>query len=768
MPLAPGTAVVYRFGEFEMDCVAHELRRSGVRVRLQIQPFQLLKTLLEHAGQLVTREELRQKLWPSSVYVDFDHGLNNAIARLREALGDAPGEPRFIETVPRLGYRFIHAVDVSSALAKTQAAPPPVAGPQPPHRNRLLVVLGSAALAASLVALAWHALRPQEKPAGGDVPSLAVMTFANLSDDPDNQRFAEGLAEEMRAKLAGIRGLRIVGRASTLAMGSGTTQRPEIAKSLGVDHYLEGSIRQSGSRLRVAVTLIDLPGEVRRWSRTYDRQFADVLDIQEDIARAVAAELQVELVDADERHLSERGTRDPEAFRLFLVAGELGSSDRALQLYGEVLARDPDFAAAHASVASVHFFRGWSLLSQPELNESLGRAAAERAMTLAPDLSSAREAHALFEAWLARFRGDSAALERAKDEFLRAHELDPSDSAVLFNHARAMIWEDPARAQVLWQQTAELNPLSAIALAGQLGRPRSRAEYEKVRAELMRLHGQAAYPETSSFNLALGALELQWGQLADAVPYLRRMAEQRPSPEFANALWAIFLSLGDPRAAREALRPDGDDVVSVISQAAALNMEGRLEEAYVLLERRRTDYPRSLILDVTTARQALLTARHDRAAELLESRMPDLLDERRPITARSLIPAVDLALAYRRTGRKSDAGRLLERIRAYFESPNALREPQFLFQRARYHAVASEPEAALAALENAYDQGLRLLWGLDLNPQPLLYVDSVDTDPTLEALRAHPRYQAWRGKIGADNARMLEQLRAKSMEAEQA
>src|SRR6185436_1353133 len=162
--------------------------------------------------------------------------------------------------------------------------------------------------------------------------------------------------------------------ALTLSMNADKISAKDIAGRLNVDHYIEGSVRQDGSRVRVAVQLINAHDGFHRWSRTYDREFTDILGIEEDIARAVAAELRVKLLDSDESRLRSRGTRDAEAYRLLLIANELGDSDRALQLYHEVLARDPNFAAAHAALAMLHFYRAWLSMDEPDRNEQLGRA----------------------------------------------------------------------------------------------------------------------------------------------------------------------------------------------------------------------------------------------------------------------------------------------------------------------------------------------------------------------------------------------------------
>src|SRR5262245_24139591 len=232
MPEPIKTSPAFRFGAFELDDRARELHKEGVRIRLQEQPFRLLQILLQRAGDVVTRAELRQKLWPSSVYVDFDHGLNNAIARLREVLGDAAGTPCFIETLPRVGYRFICPVvaesppavalnAIASEISDQHAVMPNQrADVARWSRRRPAFFAGLVAVSIVLGLLGYLWLtrqsvdeaRTANAPRG---PSIAVLPFVNLSGGEDNEVFADGLTEELVTKLAGIGGLKVVARTSS-------------------------------------------------------------------------------------------------------------------------------------------------------------------------------------------------------------------------------------------------------------------------------------------------------------------------------------------------------------------------------------------------------------------------------------------------------------------------------------------------------------------------------------------------------------------------
>jgi len=315
---------VFRFGVFELDGRAHELRKQGLRLRLQEQPFLLLSCLLERAGDVVTRDELRQKLWPSSVYVDFDHSLNNAIARVREVLRDSATTPRFIETLPRLGYRFIYPVEGPSetaravtAAAVTAVEPAQIAAAPSAPARRFARSFSAAAAVAIAVMLGlftglWLAQRPTEVAANTSAapvprppPSVAVLPFVNLSSDPENEFIADGLSEELPHELASIGGLKVAAAMSSFGLKA-THESPAVtAQKLNVTHLLEGSVRRSAGRLRVTARLIDAASGYDLWSEVYDRDATGIVQIQEEIARAVASALQLKLVAADHEQLDQ-------------------------------------------------------------------------------------------------------------------------------------------------------------------------------------------------------------------------------------------------------------------------------------------------------------------------------------------------------------------------------------------------------------------------------------------------------------------------------
>lgn len=772
-----GQPRVYRFDAFEVDTLAHALRRQGARIRLQERPYQILLMLLERAGQVVTRDEMRQRIWPASVVVDFDHGLNNSIARLRETLGDAAGAAQFIETVPRVGYRFVAAVTsqsheapvAESTMATPAAGPPPsTSGRWSPRRWLVLAAL-------VLIALLLAALlRPDatdpligERRATDTIttaPSIAVMPFVNLSSNPDDEYVSDGLTEEIVTKLGNVRGLRVIARTSAYRYKGKHDPVADIARALQVSHLLQGSVRRSGARLRVSAQLVDARVDEHLWSQTFDRDASDILGIQEEIALAVAAALKVSLLDADEFRIRRRGTNDAEAYRLYLIAlphllGRARPSDMSVakRSLDAAIERDPNFAAAHAGLARYYFRRAWGGLDDVEDSARLGTTAAERAVALDPGSPEALQARANFRFWRHRFRGDYEAFVSAESDMRRAIELDPTNSVTFEDFGRALIWHDPEWASSLLEMAIRTDPLCVgpnVMIASLLG---NRGQLEAARARCAELLER--YPDAIACNMALATLETYFGNFERAVELLRA-SEKFVRGAARIQLWSVYMSLGDRAGALQWLDFGDLPIEKPLSAAARHAMDGHYAQAYEVLEQHRGEYPFSHLLDLPTAKFALIAGQPQQALRILEQRLPDLASGIEPIGARNVIPGLDLATAQLQTGADDQARVLLERIITYLDGPGAPRLPLFAFQSARAHALAGNPDAALHALDRAYTAGLRTTWALDLRPQSLLYIDPIAADPAFAALRDDPRFEQWFERLQADNARQRDRLRA--------
>jgi TolB-like protein/DNA-binding winged helix-turn-helix (wHTH) protein len=373
-----------KFGDFVADFDSFELRKHGIRLKLQDQPFQILKLLLQRPGQLVTREELRIELWTESTFVDFDAGLNAAIRRLRDALNESAEEPRYIETLPRHGYRFIASVEIepeslaitcekpqTKHVARGQEAAAPLLEPSVPQEKqtkspRMLLpgslVAGCLLLAAvGMGAVALHSKLFAKHSVGGHINSIAVLPLQNLSGDPSQDYFADGMTDALITDLAQIKQLHVISRTSTMRFKGTQKKVPEIAKELGVDAVLEGAAVRSGDRVRIDAQLIRGDNDVHLWAKSYDRNINDILSLQSDLARAIASEIAVTLTSAEQAHLGKSAqTVNPQAYEAYLKGlyffelGEDTDLEKAIGYYEKSVHLDPNYAPANLGLGQAY------------------------------------------------------------------------------------------------------------------------------------------------------------------------------------------------------------------------------------------------------------------------------------------------------------------------------------------------------------------------------------------------------------------------------
>jgi TolB-like protein/DNA-binding winged helix-turn-helix (wHTH) protein/Flp pilus assembly protein TadD len=482
MPDATQASPVRRFGAFEINLQAGELRKRGMRLRLSGQPFQVLAALVEHAGNVVTREELHSKLWLSDTFVDFDHGLNNAIARIREVLDDSSETPRYVETIPRRGYRFIApvadvrqvTVSASSAestvspahkIARPDAPPPSVvtAAKRFPSRRLQVLLGGVAVLGVAALLFVLYRGRSAKGWRGPAIKSLAVLPLNNLSGDPEQEYFADGMTEALIAELGKISAPRVISRQSVMQYKGSKKGLSEIARELNVDAVLEGTVERSGDRVRVLVRLDQVSPEGQLWSNQYNRDIRDLLRLQDEIARAVTDEIQVRLTPDERIRLASSRSVDPEAHDDFLRAEFLVNKrdERDLQAgiayFKKAIEKDPAYARAYAGLA-------WALVNLAEPNAGgrtkdllpQARAAAERAVELDASLADAHVSRALVLA-------DDWNWSEAENEHHIALKVGPNSSDAHRSYAWYLISMgrfDEARAQINY--AGELDPVSPV------------------------------------------------------------------------------------------------------------------------------------------------------------------------------------------------------------------------------------------------------------------------------------------------------------------
>jgi len=485
MPGPSGTTRKARFGLYEVDFRAGELLKSGRRIRLQDQPLRVLQMLLENPGQAISREELRQKLWPGDTFVDFDHGLNNAINRLREALNDSADAPRFIETLPRRGYRFIAEVNTdapapiveSPKITSTELSRPanldmyeqPVLTTAPlplPKRKEKKLGLAAASMGivvAAILGLYFARVRPFRSSAAMKIQSVAVLPLDNLSGDVSQEYFAEEITDALTTSLAQMRGIRVISRTSAMRYKGTRKALPEIAKELGVDAVVEGSASRAGGTIHVNTQLIFAASDSHIWAHSYEGAasglFAMEGEIANDLARKIGATSPLE----SSKDLSKVVKVNSEAFDLYLRAEPYygletrEANDQAIRLLEKSVEMDPQFAVAYAALATAYRTRGFSVeIHDPKWIEKAS-AAVGKALALDPRLPEGY----VSRGYLLWSRANGWSHERAVSDYRHALELNPNlaeahhQLANVFNHVGLL-----EKAQGEIQKAVALDPLN--------------------------------------------------------------------------------------------------------------------------------------------------------------------------------------------------------------------------------------------------------------------------------------------------------------------
>ena len=416
---------VVRFGPYEVDLRSGELRKSGVRIKLQQQPFKLLEILLEQPGQVVSREDLRARIWPEESFGNFDQAVNIAVAKLRVALSDSADSPRYIETIPRRGYRFIGQVAVPAVdLAHVAANPASPAGnsPEPageklkPSSRRVLAAILTVCvcLVAVLAYVLWRwrihpdATGTPESP----IRSLAVLPLENLSGDAQDY-FADGMTDELITDLAQIAALRVISRTSVMPYKGARQPLPVIARALSVDAIVEGTVLRSGHRVRITAQLVQASADKHLWAKSYEADLGDTLSLQKQVASAIADQIRIELTPHEQSVLHSVVSVNPEAYDDYLKGrfffSKRNNNQKAQAYFQQAIDKDPSYSPPYAGLADIYL-----LADDP----SRAREALKKALRLNDQLA---EPHNSLAELLYRFDHDWV---RAESEFKRALELD--------------------------------------------------------------------------------------------------------------------------------------------------------------------------------------------------------------------------------------------------------------------------------------------------------------------------------------------------------
>jgi TolB-like protein/DNA-binding winged helix-turn-helix (wHTH) protein/Flp pilus assembly protein TadD len=548
-----------RFGVFELDLRDGTLRKRGARIRLQHQPLTILRLLIERGGGGVTREELRAALWPADTFVDFEHNLNSAVKRLRAALGDSAATPRFIETLPRQGYRWLTPIDLVEDAGDSRPAALPAASSAfpPPTRSRAremfwpAAVIGAAAIAAAALVVGVRGLRSERAP--GVITSLAVLPLQNLSNDPEQAYFVDGLTEALIDNLARIQQLKVISRTSVMTFKDQPRRLPDVARALGVDAVVEGSVLRAGDEVRITVQLIEGRTDRHLWTDSYLGTLGDVIGLQRRVARAIAREIKVRLTSPEEARLTTAPKVDPAAQESYLKGRyfwNLRTPDgiaRAIQHFEAALKQDPGNAQAMAGLADAY-----NLL--PRYGPASTRAALLRAKEYAlsaleidPDLAEAHAAlakvrHSLDWNWAG-----------AEESFRRAISLSPGYATAHHWYSIYLLTVgrvDQGVREAL--RARELDPLSRVInlhvgwsyfLAGQA---------EQALGQVQRTLELA--PDYGNAHNLLGWIHLRNDRVDAARQALRRAVELDGSqPEYVAALAVVEARSGRPAEMRRLL-----------------------------------------------------------------------------------------------------------------------------------------------------------------------------------------------------------------------
>lgn len=560
---------IIRFGLFEVDLESNELRKKGLRLKLQEQPLHLLCILLEQPGTLVTREVLRRRLWNADVFVEFDHSLNTAMMRLREVLGDSSDNPLYIETVPRKGYRFIapvHEQEAESEQAELRDAAGQGTTKQQgtPESSASLSVVDAAKTKGSLnfrgfwvvagVALIFLAvllvtLRGRLESGNAEpkqISSIVVLPMENLSGDSNQDYFADGMTDQLIASLARISSLRVISRTTAMEYKGSHESLEKIAKDLHVDAVVEGTVLRAGDRVRITAEFVQVSTDRHLWAETYESPMGDIIALQNQVASAIVTQIRVKLTPQDREALKGTHGVNPEAFEDYLKGryywGKRSEDglDKAIQYFQSATERDPQYALAYAGLADCYGILGAAIVGTVPTSEvaSKAEAAARRAVELDPTLAETQTALATVEFndnwnWIAAEAG-----------FRRAIQLNPNYATAHQRYSlylMAMGRTDESLAEM--NRARSLDPLS-LSVSFSLGwRLYMARQYDQAIVQL--LNTTEMDPSYLLAHIVLGQSYEQEGKYQQAIAELRKAAVISPdSPPVLAALGHVYAASG--------------------------------------------------------------------------------------------------------------------------------------------------------------------------------------------------------------------------------
>jgi TolB-like protein/DNA-binding winged helix-turn-helix (wHTH) protein/Tfp pilus assembly protein PilF len=593
---------VLRFGTYEVSLHSGEVRKSGLRIRIQQQPMKLLEILLERPGEVVTREELRSRVWTEESFGDFDQAVNIAIAKLRSALGDSAENPRFIETLPKRGYRFIADVSVvdpdahprrpESAVGDLPGSREKKTEPEPKiqdggstvsHKRQLwpaLQVIIASALVVSLTIILVVLFRSRGRVPTG-IRSLAVLPLESLSADASQNYFADGMTDELITDLAQISALRVISRTSVMVYKGARKPLPQIARELNVDAVVEGTVLRSGDQVRITAQLIEASTDKHLWSQSYEGELRDSLALQNTVARAIADQIRINLTPQEQAALKNVKVVNPQAYesylkgRYFWNKRTADSLKVALAYFNQAIEEDPKYAQAYSGLADTYALLGdWqyavmtpkeafpkakaAAIKALELDSALGEAhnslafvldgfdwdfdsagkEFRRAIQLNPGYATAHHWYAWHLSLLGRY-------DEAIAEMRKALNLDPLSLIINADLAEILVLAHSYDESIQQsRKTIEMDPNFALAHNQLAQAYLQKHKYDDAVAELQKAVQLSGSSPTSVANLARAYAVS--GKRSEALELLSEL-KKRSNPGYSNAseIAIIYASLGD-------------------------------------------------------------------------------------------------------------------------------------------------------------------------------------------------------------------------------
>jgi len=552
---------VLRFGTYEVDPHSGELRKSGVRIKVQQQPLKLLEILLEHPGEVVTREELRARIWPDESFGDFDQAVNVAIAKLRGALGDSADNPRYIETIPRRGYRFIAEVTalprngekteaVQDVAATTGSADSVVATADLAMFRRrsgkltwTIVGLSLALLAVLVfVIVRWRERSPASAAPASPIRSLAVLPLENLSGDTQDY-FADGMTDELITDLAQISALRVISRTSAMPYKGARKPLPVVARELNVDAVVEGTVLHSGDQVRITAQLIQASADKHLWASSYEGDLRDTLSLQKQVASAIADQIRIELTPHEAAVLKDAKPVDPEAYEDYLKGrfffNKRNSAEKARAYFQQAIEKAPNYPPPYTGLADIY-----QLADEPRL----ARESLQKALDLDSNLA---EAHNSLAQLLYLFDRDWASAEK---EFKRALELNPNYAPA--HHWYSMYLAFAGRKQealVEAQKAIALDPLSPVVGANLAKKLEENGEYDKAIEQAKKT--LELDPNSAVTHAVLGFVYEDKKMYANAITEFKTALQLGGAPgEMRGLIGYVYATTGDRENAEKMIR----------------------------------------------------------------------------------------------------------------------------------------------------------------------------------------------------------------------